>query len=163
MMVSAVGITSDMLVGASDAVASPRVGRMPRSLSCLVVTGNEQLRNRLQLVADIAEWPSCEAPRSGSELEAAADADHQLVVVDIADPCGERVSDTVRIAEEYVGRPGTLVVVCGSGESVDEELWARQLGAWLYLPGVSAADELVEVFVEARRLSAPPNRMRQYV
>ena len=74
-------------------------------------------------------------------------------VADIARPLGERVNDTVEIAEEFAGRPGTLVVVCGSGDSVDEELWARQLGAWVYLPGVSGGDALMSLFAEARRVA----------
>jgi hypothetical protein len=45
------------------------------------------------------------------------------------------------------------VVVCGSGDSVDEELWARQLGAWVYLPGVSGGDALMSLFAEARRVA----------
>jgi hypothetical protein len=45
-----------------------------------------------------------------------------------------------------------LLVVCGSEDSVDEEMWARQLGAWVYLPGVSGADALMSLFAEARRV-----------
>ena len=41
----------------------------------------------------------------------------------------------------------------GSGDSVDEELWARQLGAWVYLPGVSGGDALMSLFAEARRVA----------
>ena len=44
-------------------------------------------------------------------------------------------------------------MVCGSEDSVDEELWARQLGAWVYLPGVSSGDALMSLFAEARRVS----------
>ena len=162
MMVSAVGITSDVFV--TDGVdASPfRVGRGMRPGSCLVVTGNSRLRERLQAVAEIAEWAECVTPRESAELGTVSAADHRLVVIDIAEPCGDRVSDSIRLAEDFVARPGTLVVVCGSGESVDEELWARQLGTWLYLPGVSDGDSLVEAFLEARRLAGLPGRMRQY-
>ena len=74
------------------------------------------------------------------------------MIADIAQPLGDRVSDTVEIAEEYASRPGTLLVVCGSEDSVDEEMWARQLGAWVYLPGVSGADALMSLFAEARRV-----------
>ena len=45
-----------------------------------------------------------------------------------------------------------LLVICGSEDNVDEELWARQLGAWLYLPGVCDGDSLTSLCVEARRL-----------
>jgi hypothetical protein len=47
-------------------------------------------------------------------------------------------------------------VICGSEDNVDEELWARQLGAWLYLPGVTDGDSLTSLCVEARRLREGP-------
>ncbi len=74
------------------------------------------------------------------------------MITDVAHPLGERVNDTVEIAEEFASRSNTLVVVCGSGESIDEELWARQLGAWVYLPGVSGGDALMSLFGEAQRV-----------
>ena len=47
----------------------------------------------------------------------------------------------------------TIWVYTGeSGESVDEELWARQLGAWVYLPGISGGDSLMSLFAEAGRV-----------
>lgn len=127
-MVSAVGITSDVFVQDAESLSPFRDGRATRPVSCLVVTGNTRLRERLQAVADIAEWADCVAPADAEELGAATDADHRLVVIDIAEPCGDRVSDSLQLAEEFVARPGTLVVVCGSGESVDEELWR---GNWV--------------------------------
>lgn len=163
MMVSAVGITSDTLFHGAEAVAQVRVGAARRSPACLVVTGNQRFRERMQSVAEIADWSVCVAPSGSDDLLAGADADYRLVVIDIAEPCGDRVHDSIRLAEDFVGRPGTLVVICGSGESIDEELWARQLGAWIYLPGVSSGDDLVEAFVEARRLAGFAHRLRQFV
>ena len=86
-------------------------------------------------------------------MGAAVEGEYQLVIVDIAHPIGDRVNDSIEIAEEFAGRPGTLLVVCGSDDSVDEELWARQLGAWVYLPGVTSGDALVSLFSDARRVA----------
>jgi hypothetical protein len=35
--------------------------------------------------------------------------------------------------------PGLLLVICGHDGDVEEEIWARQLGVWLYVPGLSNA------------------------
>ena len=35
--------------------------------------------------------------------------------------------------------PGLLLVICGHEGEVEEEIWARQLGVWLYVPGLSNA------------------------
>jgi DNA-binding response OmpR family regulator len=122
-------------------------------MKSLVVSGDRVLRNRLEAVSELSGWSSCEAPVEAEDLASAVEGDYQLVVVDIAHPVGDRVNDSIEIAEEFASRPGTLLVVCGCEDSVDEELWARQLGAWVYLPGVSSGDALVSLFSDARRVA----------
>ena len=153
MMVVAVGITSEEVRSLAGQAPVARAGRIPGLMKCLVVSGDEGLRHRLDMMADLSGWSACEAPADAAELRSVVEGDFHLVIADIARPLGERVNDTVEIAEEFAGRPGTLVVVCGSGDSVDEELWARQLGAWVYLPGVSGGDALMSLFAEARRVA----------
>jgi DNA-binding NtrC family response regulator len=152
MMVVAVGITSEEVRSLAGKAPAGRTGRISGLLKCLVVSGDVELRHRLDTMADLAGWSACEAPADAAELRSLVDGDYHLVITDIARPLGERVTDTVEIAEEFASRPNTLVVVCGSGESVDEELWARQLGAWVYLPGVSGGDALMSLFAEAQRV-----------
>jgi hypothetical protein len=152
MMVIAAGITSEEMQSLAGKAAAPRSGRMPGVMKCLAVSGDRGIRNRLESVAELSGWSSCEAPADVAELGASVDGDFQLVIVDIASPLGDRVNDTVELAEEFAARPGTLLVVCGSEDSVEEELWARQLGAWVYLPGVSSGDALVSLFADARRV-----------
>ena len=121
-------------------------------LDCLVVSGDSARRRRFEAAVELAGWLECASPETSGEIRQAIDRDFQLVIVDIASPLGDRVSDSVEIAEEMAARPGTLLVICGSEDNVDEELWARQLGAWLYLPGVCDGDSLTSLWVEARRL-----------
>lgn len=153
-MVSAVGIASGGIRASSFPAGPSRVGVVPSPASCLVVSGDLAMRNRARSVADITDWTVCDAPAGSEEMRAAADREYDLVIIDIAHPCGDRVTDSVSLAEEFARRPGTLLVVCSSGESVDDELWARQLGVWAYLPGASTGDSLVSLFQEAGRMSA---------
>jgi hypothetical protein len=134
MMVVAVGITSEEVRSLASQAPAVRAGRLP-GLKCLVVSGDTGLRSRLSTMSELGGFVGCETPADALDLRSAVDGDYQLVIVDIA------------------GRPGTLLVVCGSDDSVDEELWARQLGAWVYLPGVSNGDALMSLFAEARRIS----------
>jgi DNA-binding NtrC family response regulator len=126
---------------------------MPGLSRCLVVTGEAAFRNRLQSATELAGWQECEAPDASADLQAVADGDYQLALIDVANPLGERMSDVIAVAEELASRPETLVVICGPENGIDEELWARQLGAWVYLPGVIAGDGLVSLFREAGRLA----------
>jgi hypothetical protein len=52
------------------------------------------------------------------------------------------------------------LIVCGNEGDVEEEVWVRQLGAWLYLPNVTEASNLALLCGEARhiaeRLAKPP-------
>jgi len=151
MMVVAVGITSEDLRTAPSPTS--RGGRLPGLLRCLVVTGDNGFRNRLLAATELGGWQECDAAETDADLHAAVDGDYRLVLVDVANPVGDRVSDMVELAEEFAARPGTLVVICGPEDGIDEELWARQLGAWVYLPGAVAGDGLVSLFQEAGRLA----------
>lgn len=152
MMVFGVGITSDDVrpFGGSPASRSLRT-RMQRQ--CLILTGDPSLRQRLQSVAELGGWEACEAPSDGEAVAAAIDRDFQFVVIDIAQPIGEYVSDSVQIAEEFASRNGCTLVIVGSEDNVEDELWARQLGVCAYLPGVSSGDALLMLFADARRLA----------
>jgi len=150
-MVVAVGITSEEVRSLAGPSAARSV-RGPGVMKSLVVSGDRGLRARLESVSELSGWTACDAPVDAMELSSSVEGDYQLIVVDIANPVGDRVNDSVEIAEEFAGRPGTLLVICGSDDSVDEELWARQLGAWVYLPGVSSGDALVSLFSDARRV-----------
>ena len=154
MMVAAVGITSEVLAPEAAVGALPRATRRTGLLDCLVVSGDAARRRRFEAAVELAGWLECVSPETAGDLHQAVDRDFQFVIVDIAAPLGDRVNDSVEIAEEMAARPGTLLVVCGSEDNVDEELWARQLGAWLYLPGVCDGDSLTSLCVESRRLRA---------
>lgn len=152
MMVVA-GISSEQARSLAAQATSGRTVRGTGLLKCLVLSGNRGLRNRLDAVTELSGWTACDAPEDAADLQTVIDGDYQLVIVDVAHPLGDRVNDTVEVAEELASRPGTLLVVCGSEESVDEELWARQMGAWVYLPGVSGGDALVSLLTDARRFA----------
>ena len=152
MMVAAVGSTSEVFAPEATSGMLPRSTRRTAMLDCLVVSGDSARRRRFEAAVELAGWLECASPETSGEIRQAIDRDFQLVIVDIASPLGDRVSDSVEIAEEMAARPGTLLVICGSEDNVDEELWARQLGAWLYLPGVCDGDSLTSLCVEARRL-----------
>ena len=152
MMVTAVGITSEAVTSNAGAASTARAVRGPALLKCLVLTGDRGLRHRLDAVTELSGWSACDSPEDAADLQTASDGDYQLVIADIAHPLGDRVSDTVDLAEKFARRPGTLLVVRGSGRGVDEEVWARQAGAWVYLAGESHGDALVALCTDARRL-----------
>jgi DNA-binding NarL/FixJ family response regulator len=156
-MVVAVGFNAQVL-SAPDELQQGAMGFRSRfsrqriGLGCLVISGDASRRERFVAAATLAGWSRSTAPEDAATLQDAADQDVSLAIIDIASPIGDRVHDTLELAEELAARPNTLVVICGSEDNADEELWARQLGVWLYLPGVADGDSLASLCIEARRL-----------
>ncbi len=48
-------------------------------------------------------------------------------------------------------------LICGAENDVKQEIWARQLGAWLYLPGVAVAEAMALLSEQARYLIEKAN------
>ena len=45
------------------------------------------------------------------------------------------------------------LIVCGNEGATEEEIWVRQLGAWMYLPGVTEGSNLSLLCSEARHIA----------
>jgi hypothetical protein len=74
----------------------------------------------------------------------------QLAVVDLAD---ERADDFRPLLEELTKCNGLLAIVCGNEGSREEEIWVRQRGAWMYLPGVVDSSNISLLCGEARQIA----------
>ncbi len=123
------------------------------SLNCLVVTGNDALRRRLDAAADLGGWSTIAAPAALATLAADRRHTHQLVVIDLVSPLGGDRTAVESLARKFASRPDTLLVVCGGESSGSDEAWSRAQGAFVHIPGVSSGDSLVSVFIEARLVS----------
>ena len=62
MMVVAVGITSDEVRSLASQSPAVRTGRIPGLLKCLVVSGDERLRHRLDTMADLVAGRRVRSP-----------------------------------------------------------------------------------------------------
>ena len=73
-------------------------------------------------------WHVCERER------------YEMAIVDLA-----ALPDAMPMRElvgQIATHPNLLLMICGNEGDALEELWARQLGAWLYLPGVSERSDV---------------------
>jgi len=57
------------------------------------------------------------------------------------------------LAERFAGGGEPLLMICGQEGDPLEEIWARQLGVWLYLPGVDETCDLIMPYREARKVA----------
>lgn len=56
------------------------------------------------------------------------------------------------LVEQLATRKGSLLAVCGKPEDALGEVWSRQLGVWMYLPGVDSQSDIALLCSEARKI-----------
>ena len=64
-----------------------------------------------------------------------------LAMVDLDDH-GETAAGMRELVESLASSSELLLSVCGHEADPDEEIWVRQLGIWLYLPGITNSTEV---------------------
>ena len=124
----------------------------PMRSGCLVFGLEPTRRQFLVQAARSAGWDAVEC---GEEQIAAGprmfEGQH-LIIFDLETPDGSTAVPLQTPTERAARQSGILLVLCGNEGNVAEEIWARQLGVWLYLPGAVDNVDLTEVFEEAMRL-----------
>lgn len=158
MIVLASGIVSEAVVAeGANRFSGPPSARHP--LTALVLTGHDGLRDRLRSLI-VGRGAICRSPTSVAAAWRAAGADHRLVFIDVARPLDGQIEEARAIAEMLALRQGVLLAVCGrptEAQAVppggdDEEAWARQMGAFVFLPGVGSDAGVAQIVDEARRI-----------
>lgn len=124
-----------------EAVSRPR--RAGASvLQCLVVSASQTRRNMLSDAATTAGWETVLCADSQNALAEFRKSPFQFAVVDLnlRGKTPEGFRDCVQTLAEDSTR--ILICVCGHENDPGEEVWVRQLGAWVYLPGATNSSEL---------------------
>jgi DNA-binding NtrC family response regulator len=122
-------------------------------LHCLVVAEDAQRREFFQAAAETAGWQVAVFADANSARNAANRVRHSLVIVDLAGAKPESSSALRVLAEQLSTDSRRLLIVCGSDGNPLEEIWARQLGVWLYLSGVDLSCDVTLLCSEARQVA----------
>ncbi len=141
-------------LGRADSQVPLKSFAIPDLLGCLVLSWSEQRAELLQSVARDESWQVKVCSEVQEFLRSVFQMDVPLTIVDL--PCRESASyaELREIAAQTCGVKRALLVVCGAADDQEEEQWARQLGAWAYLPGAADPSGLKLVFAEARKALA---------
>lgn len=132
-------------------------------LQCLIVSGDDARREALTWAAVDAGWQALGC----SNLETAQKHFNryvtQMAVIDLQGATAADQSSYTVLIDNLARHSDLLMVVCGHEGEIQEELWARQIGVWMYLPGIEEAADLTPLFGEAtflaRRLRRPVERV----
>ncbi len=119
--------------------------------SCLLVSTEQQLRRRMREAASEAGWNPVECKTVEESLRQAALHVFPLALIDVGHQLPSKVhEDLIRSLRQSASN---LVVVCDQDANPEGELWARQRGAWMYLPEVNDASDLARICREAQAVT----------
>jgi CheY-like chemotaxis protein len=122
-------------------------------LHCLVLAEDAERRTFLAEAAEAAGWEVTLATDAQAASSAANRFRQSLMIVDL-DRLEPDTASRFRNFTERVGdchRP--LLMVCGTEGNALEEIWARQLGVWLYLSGVDETCDIASLCQEAQHVA----------
>jgi hypothetical protein len=123
--------------------AAPAALRM-----CLVVSASPQRSQILVRAAHEEHWATIVCRGAEEAARQAVRNRIQLALVDMqAVPLGEE-----RVFRTLVEQLAHRDAVCGNPNDNLGEVWSRQLGVWMYLPGVDSESDLALVCSEARSI-----------
>ena len=115
--------------------------------SCMVLSPAESRLEAMSRGARRAGWNPIDCLSTEEAVRQDRRWRTQLALVDM---------DGNRSAQEYIdlvsGRSDLLLMICDERPTGESETWARQAGAWLYLPEPQLGEELVELCSEALRI-----------
>lgn len=146
-------------VGTTSAV--PREQTKPRGRTrtgtglfrCLVASVDPRRRDALASAASDQGWDPVVCADAQNANAASRRTLLGLALIDLEKPDGGTPSQFRALTEQLVVSPNLLLVVCGHQEDPTEEIWARGLGAWLYLPGFRHDTEVGTICREAMLVS----------
>ena len=108
---------------------------------CLIVSAATARREMLSRAAANGGWNPIVCPDRENASVAFRRTRCQMALIDL-DHEGSTPEGFRDLCQRLSSAsPRLLLVVCGHQDQPQEEIWARQLGVWVYLPGISLAKE----------------------
>jgi hypothetical protein len=166
--------TATFSIGACDAPVTGRLAlsdrpqrirrtakRAPATGSvCLVVSPDPLKQLMFGQAAKRAGWKLVVCADEAAAMEQVAAGTVGLALVDTAAPDAETAGDRRLLVERLASHKNLLTVVCGRSSDAQEEIWAREFGAWMYLPGVAPESDLDPILCGAKEVAEKLHKQR---
>jgi DNA-binding response OmpR family regulator len=109
------------------------------------------MRELLSESANIAGWDTVVCADHQNGLSAFNKTRFHMALIDLTGPMTARRGFR-DLCQTLASQSNLLLAVCGNANDPQEEIWARQLGVWLYLPGVAVehVEELAAICEQAQ-------------
>ncbi len=123
---------------AEMAHAQPSVGlRTEQSLfQCLIVSASSQRCGTLTRAAADGRWSVQAYTDARKALVQSKRTHFHLAMIDFQACDKQQAIFYRKVCENLAETKELLLVVCGKNDDPMEEIWARQIGSWFYLPGI---------------------------
>jgi hypothetical protein len=148
--------------------SEPRIGvgrSAPATLqTCLVVTASAPRSQLWVRAAQQEHWATIVCRTADEAARQAVRNRIQLALVDLQSAPPAQQRSFRQLVEQLTARDGPLVAVCGNPNDSLGEVWSRQLGVWMYLPGIDSQSDIALLCCEARGIVEKLNgRVVQHV
>jgi ActR/RegA family two-component response regulator len=120
-------------------------------LHCLVASAQTARQRLLAQSAKQWGWEATVCSDPAEAQWAVARMCTQLAFVDLE---GEQGAGFQTLVRQLADQRQVLLVVCGHEQDGTEEVWARQLGVWFYLPGICDLNTVGLLCRDARSIVA---------
>ena len=127
-----------------------RTAKLVNVFQCLIVSADASRRETFERAASEGGWKTFPCADPGSALAYLSRSVVQLAVVDLE---AQQTNLFRPVVERLAASNGLLLIVCGNEADVEEEVWVRQSGAWLYLPGAVEGTQFRVLCGEARQIA----------
>jgi DNA-binding NtrC family response regulator len=127
-----------------------RATKIVNLFQCLIVSADATRREMFEQAAASGGWQTLLCTDAAGAETCLNRSLVQLAVIDLECPDPHALRGVV---ERMATRGGLLLIVCGNDGDTDEEIWVRQSGAWLYLPGVIDGGNFKLLCGEARHIA----------
>jgi ActR/RegA family two-component response regulator len=145
-------MTARLARPATAVLDRPSVVRGTRAdlMLCLIVSDDAHRRRLFDRAAEEQGWDTIVSSNSDEAMQIAIRERLRLAIVDLQSAAPTTEAGYRRFVEWMSKKQQSLAVVCGNEDDVSGEVWARQLGVWMYLPGVDDQTDIALVCGEAR-------------
>jgi hypothetical protein len=120
--------------------------------TCLVVSTSARRAQLWVRAAHEEQWTTIVCNTADDALRQSIRQRIQLALIDLQSAPREQEQLLRGLVERLAVPNGPLLAVCGNPDDMGGEVWSRQLGVWMYLPGVDGRSDIALLCGEARNI-----------
>jgi hypothetical protein len=120
--------------------------------TCLVVSTSARRAQLWVRAAHDEQWATIVCTTADDAMRQSVRHRVELALVDLQSAPPAQTQVLRALVERLAARNGPLLAVCGDPDDATGEVWSRQLGVWMYLPGVDSHSDIALLCSEARNI-----------